>query len=473
MLKNLFTFQRTIIKAAISTLVLCLSITSIAQTKYNLKYNLDSAKEFYSKAGNEYAIDFDAIHLTNYSSLDELQNLPEYQKRNIEQYNIRTSIKYLFGPMTYRHLGGEQKGAKITVKWEAAYVQDGKVILPYHYSGVWLLRSQITPTSKFELPLPLNTEVLRTKNWKKCTDKDPEHQTWSFFWYFWEPKRFGCDHKLGEQFQMIQPVLSNMTTQTEVTYPEYKLMLADNHMTMTFGFGYVVDPENPQPFKDYDQGMGEFRAFIDSVRSSLQAVSATESKILEKEYNGSLVDERQIGTRFTYSKDGISYEIKIVAAASIDQMEVFAKSFAHDHDDYFGWFGHSRVGGGFDAMAFGQIVNGNPEFYSISSQYQLVYWAGCNSYSYYTKPFFDFKANLIAGDVTGTQGLDIISNTLPSYFSLNAVNAEVLLHALLTASEHQTSYQAIVDALEDQSNASGATVLVNVLGDEDNQLKPE
>ena len=460
MLKKLFTFA--------TFTALCLLTTSIASAKYNL----DSAKEFYSKAGNEYKVDFDAVLLTNYTSLSDVQTLPDYQKRNLEQYSIRSTVKFLFGPLTYRNLGGEQKGAKITVKWNEAYTQNGKVFVPYHYSGVWLLRSKITPTMKFELPLPLNTDVIRTENWKKCTDKAPDHQTWSFFWYFWDPKRFGCEHKLGEQYQIIQPMLSAMTAQTESTYPEYTKMLADNRMTMTFGFGYVEDPADPQPFKDYDEGMYQFRDFVESVRTTLQAVSATETAILEKEYNGSLKDERQIGARFTYEKDGIAYEIKIVTAASIDQMEIFAKSFAHDHDDYFGWFGHSRVGGGFDAMAFGQIVNGNPEFYSITPNYQLVYWAGCNSYSYYTKPFFDFKANVAQGDVTGTQTLDIISNTLPSYFSLNAPNAEVLFHALTTAKESPISYQDIVSTIEDQSNKSGAVVIVNVLGDEDNQFKP-
>ena len=47
--------------------------------------------------------------------------------------------------------------------------------------------------------------------------------------------------------------------------------------------------------------------------------------------------------------------INVVAAAGIDQMELFARSFAHDHDGFFGWFGHSRVGSGFDAERFWQV----------------------------------------------------------------------------------------------------------------------
>ncbi|MGZ5279749.1 MAG: hypothetical protein ACXWC9_07405, partial [Pseudobdellovibrionaceae bacterium] len=102
--------------------------------------------------------------------------------------------------------------------------------------------------------------------------------------------------------------------------------------------------------------------------------------------------------------------------------------------------------------------------------YQMIYWAGCNSYSYYTLAFFDQKAKLNpTKDPKGTKNLDIISNALPSYFSLNAINAEILLKSLMKW-EKPTSYQAIVDDIEKRAEKDGSTlVLVNVLGDEDNK----
>jgi hypothetical protein len=151
-------------------------------------------------------------------------------------------------------------------------------------------------------------------------------------------------------------------------------------------------------------------------------------------------------------------------------MNLFAESYAARQEGFFGWFGHSRVGSGFDAQSFQMIMNSNPERYSLTSDYQLIYWAGCNSYNYYTLPFFEMKARLNpTQDPKGTKNLDIISNGLPTYFSLNAYNADIMLKALLNW-DTPTSFQSIVDQIEDRAEKSGGTtVLVNVLGDEDNQ----
>jgi hypothetical protein len=149
-------------------------------------------------------------------------------------------------------------------------------------------------------------------------------------------------------------------------------------------------------------------------------------------------------------------------------MKIFAKSFAHDHDSYFAWFGHSRVGSGFDAENFKYMVSQNPTYYSISPNYQLIYWGGCNSYSYYTRPFFKVKARAFPKiDPKGTKNLDIIANGLPSYFVLYSEIAMIQLQALLNW-EHPTSYQSMVDQTENVVKNFGATALSVVLGDEDN-----
>ena len=369
--------------------------------------------------------------------------------------------------MTNRSFGGEQKGFSLVVLWQDAYLEAGFVIIPYEYSGIWLINKKIRPISLFELPLPLNSHLLKTPLWENCTDSSPEHQDIGFFWYYWDPARNGCDHQLGVHFQIVKPQLKEKTPQTSVSYPEYGKMIRNNKVALTFGFGYVEDPAEPMPFSDADFGMQEFRSFLGMVRNNLRIYNFRETEILESEYLGGSRPERRIGSRFKFEKQGLSFEIKVVASGSVDQMELFAKSFSHDQDAFFGWFGHSRVGNGFDAFKFGSLMRQNGTYYTLTPEYQMVYWAGCNSYSYYTRPFFDFKANLIPQDVSGTRGLDIISNVLPSYFSLNADNAEVLLKAIVNL-EKRVSYQTIVNQIEQQSNASGISVLVNVLGDEDN-----
>lgn len=423
--------------------------------------------EFYARAANEYKVSFSAVIKTDFKSVEQVQAFTNYQKEDFVERVLRPTTKYLFGPLTYRSLGGEQKGFELDAQWSEAYLEDGVVIVPYNYSGQWLVNTRVDKMPQLELPLPLHVRSLRTPRWKNCTDSLPEHQDLESFWYYWDPSRSGCDHKVGVHYQLITPEFSKKTKPTKVSYPEYQNMLRDNKMSLTFGFGYVKDPADPQPFSDSDFGMGQMRNFVSLLRRELRHYNFQESEILENEYLGSSSESRKIGARFEFEKNNVQFEIKVVASGSIDQMELFAKSFSHDHDAFFGWFGHSRVGNGFDADQFSGMLRRNKNFYTLTPNYQMIYWAGCNSYSYYTKPFFDFKANLIKNDSAGTKSLDIISNGLPSYFSLNASNALILTQAMVNF-ERPTSYQEIINRIEAESNAEGIYVLANVLGDEDN-----
>ena len=224
------------------------------------------------------------------------------------------------------------------------------------------------------------------------------------------------------------------------------------------------------PNKDFDFGMQEYRKFIRYMDRQAKKLMLEKSPITQAEYLNPDFPEKVIGYRYKGLKDGATVEIKVVTSANIDQMNLFAKSYAHDHDGFFAWFGHSRVGSGFDAKTFSTMVNNDKEYFSITPNYQLVYWAGCNSYSYYTLPFFAQKAAAQPVlDPKGTIGLDILSNALPSLFSFNAYNATVTFEALINWTE-PTSYQTMITTLEDYGrDEGGVIVLVNVLGDEDNK----
>lgn len=423
--------------------------------------------ELYSRSADEYNVAFRALLRTKWKSIEQISVLSASQKKEFEEYTLRPTVKYIFGPLTNRSLGGEQKGSQLTILWSEAAMDHGVVAVPYNYSGQWLVNKKAVANGDIAVPIPFDLDGLITPRWKNCTDSAPEHQDYSWYWYFWDPSRYGCDHQEGVQYQVITPQLVKKTEQTVVSYPEYKAMIQGNTIRMTFAFGYVEDNYSPDPFTDRDMGMDQFRSFLAMVRKDTGIYNPRQSEILEREYLGSSNDSRKIGMRFQFEKRGVLFDIKVVAAASIDQMEIFTKSFSHDHDAFFGWFGHSRVGNGFDADKFARLTRQSPSFYTLTPNYQMIYWAGCNSYSYYTKPFFDFKANLIPQDVKGTKSLDIISNGLPSYFSLNAANAEVLLDVVVNFDRNAT-YQEIVNRIERQSNASGIYVLANVLGDEDN-----
>lgn len=425
------------------------------------------ADSLYSKKGSEIKVQFRADYRTTYASLDEV-DLPATKE------NIRQTARFLFGPLTHRQIAAPQKGEKIEILINDLKLVDGKVYVPYIYRAVWLIHKDAV-SSSLTLPVPYSIESLRTPDWTLCTDSDPEHSTWSFLWYFWDPRRRGCDHQAQREYQVVTVGMSETTPQTIASYPEYQRMIREENgqktLSMTFAFGYVNDNHRPKPFSDSDAGAREFQLFHSRVEKTLGALGFSKSSILRKEYGGSSTE--MVGSRFVGEQGDIRVSVSVVAAAGVDQMELFAHSYATLHEGFFGWFGHSRVGSGFDAERFAMMVDYEPQTYSISPDYQLIYWAGCNSYSYYTLPFFEMKAELDPRtDPNGSKNLDLISNGLPSYFSLNAKNAEVIFKALLYW-QQPTSYQDIIDQIERDSARRGISVLVNVLGDEDNPPLPQ
>lgn len=421
---------------------------------------------FHSAEGRERIVTFEGRFRTELTQLSAVAAMDADQKHAFRRDRIDPLMKFLFGPLTHRSLASPQRGQEVAVRWEEASLVGGRVVLPYLYRGLWIVDKD--QPEAFALPVPLSKEGLRSPRWKSCTDSDPEHQTDWFYWYFWDPSRPGCDHREGKEYQTVTVKLGEETTNETESYPEYSRLLRDGQLRLTFAFGYVQNQADPRPETDPDAGVREYRDFVAEVRRSYGSF-LSETKILQGEYRGASRPEKVIGRRFSGTIRGVPVTVNVVAAAGVDQMELFAKSFAHDHDGFFGWFGHSRVGSGFDAEAFWRMKIDHPEYYSVTPEYQIVYWGGCNSYSYYTLPFFEFKELVANGaDPGGTKGLDIIANGLPSYFHFNADNAAIALRHLL-AWERKASYQKIVGELEARAQREGIDVLVAVLGDEDNQ----
>lgn len=449
----------------ITLAIILLSLAACSSRKENLTLfpAAQSEVQLYSLDGREHKVQFKALYETQFTRLEDVhpQSLV---------YQIKKTTQFLFGPLTHRELGGVQKGEAIKPHLENAFLRNNRVMIPYEYQATWMIASEVSESRLLELPLPYSAESIRSTNWKTCTDQsDNDHSTWSFLWYYWDPSRPGCEHQEKIDYQLVQIQIGSETKQTQLSFPEYKNMIRMENgvptLAMTFAFGYVKDIANPNPFKDSDFGMREFQKFYRIAKSQLLSLGLEEHSIRQSDITeGSTV----IGSQFVGLKSGTQLKVSIVAAAGVDQMDIFSHSYAKKHEGFFAWFGHSRVGSGFDADILEQKLILYPDEFSTSREYQLIYWAGCNSYSYYTLPFFELKSQLNPEqDPQGTRKLDLISNALPSLFAFNAANAQILLKALLNW-DSPTSYQAIVDEIENHARSWNYPVIVNVLGDEDN-----
>lgn len=431
------------------------------------------AQEFetflYSPYGEEMQVSFQARYLTPFKTIEEMNATLPSDRSYYLSYTIEPTLKYLFGPLTHRGWGGIKKHLKIEVDWNHATVRPNGVELPYVYEGVWLLDTTYFDLDLPPIPVPYNTAVVLSDRWKKCTDN--HHDSESFYWYYWVPDRPGCDHAEGLQYQNVSLKLSNTTSETINTFPEYQKMIKmrDGQPTfsMTFAFGYFEEPTEPNPDTDIDVGAREYQRFVKEIRRLLPSTPKKESPIMRESYPDFDGRNFAIGHRFLFPLNGVNFDVKVVINGRIDQMILFARSYAFEHDSYFGWMGHSRVGSGFDALRFANMLQEQPTIYSITPEYQVIYWGGCNSYSYYTEPFFQLKAANNINDPNGTKGLDIIANGLPSYFGLNADNALIHYRAFIQWNRPQ-SYQDLLYQMETAAGRFGTHVLAVVLGDEDN-----
>ncbi|MGZ3794564.1 MAG: hypothetical protein ACXVCP_19610, partial [Bdellovibrio sp.] len=180
--------------------------------------DIKDSDSLYSLNGREHQVSFEALYRSSYKSREEIQ--PQYLAAEIKR-----TTQFLFGPLVWRSLGGIQKGEKVQPLIEKAYVENERVIIPYTYTATWLIRHDAVAQNNLQLPVPYSIDSLETPKWKRCTDSQEGHNTWSFFWYYWDPERNGCDHKVGNQYQIVQVKIGHETEQTQISYPEYRRLI--------------------------------------------------------------------------------------------------------------------------------------------------------------------------------------------------------------------------------------------------------
>jgi hypothetical protein len=449
-------------------LLTILSVACVKQSTGSSNLSNVETTKLYSKAGREVKVQFSAKFRSIYKEVSSVKNLSSSAKQAIDGEITRT-LRFLFGPLNYWDLGGAKRDGSLEIKWNEGVVSDAGVVdIPYVYTGSFMLVA--SALQNLVVPLPLNETLPFSPNWKSCYQEgNTEEQYEHVYWYHYDPKLPGCDQVLGTHYQEVNFQVLNETPMTVNSYPEYSKLLnaggKANNLQITFAFGYAVELSNPQPLTDADEGMTQFRMFLDNFRKEFSTVSWQESVILQGEYLNSKDPQKQIGVRFTGVIDGVQVKVNVVTETGLNQMQLFSKSFAHDHDSFFGWFGHSHLGDGFAPGTFSSLLSQKSSYYSVSPNYQLLFFGSCNSYSYYTRSYFKMKRS--SSDPMGTKGLDIISNGVASYFATAAANAMIFSNALLNFKK-PTSYQVLVDNLQETSKINHVPILVNVQGDEDN-----
>lgn len=103
----------------------------------------------------------------------------------------------------------------------------------------------------------------------------------------------------------------------------------------------------------------------------------------------------------------------------------------------------------------------NKNTFSFSPDFQILYWGGCNGYSYFTTPFFRMKAEKFSNNDHDRSNLNIISNALPTIENLSGRNAMSFFESIFYL-EKSKSYKDIIDDLEVKI-WNGKPSLINVI----------
>ncbi|MEZ0393160.1 MAG: hypothetical protein ACAH59_13145 [Pseudobdellovibrionaceae bacterium] len=441
-------------------LVIALLATGCGSSKPSaISLAREESQKLYSTHGKEIQVSFEALYEIKATSLEEFRAQPDL----ITEEKLSAVAFFLYGPLVSRSLGSPLEGEKFQIFRSQAQVIDGAVMVPYRYKGTWLVTQKFSKKIQNAFPVPYQEDLQRTPKWKKCGDSQAEHQHVDWLWYFWDPSREGCDQAPWVDFQNVKLEIQSETAQTEKSYPEYSRMIHQRPggrvLAMTFAFGYFNEESGKDPFQDKDAGMVQFRQFHKELEKILEPEGFEILPVKASVYGPE--DGQRIGSLFRGKQGNVKVEITVVAAVpEVSHLQIFSTSFAQKKEAFFGWFGHSMVGSGYDLQNFENLLQAQPQKYSISQAYQIVYWNGCNSYSFFTKPLFRLKG--------GSRNLDILSNALPSFFNLNATQASILFKAFWNQ-QAKTSYQSLLQKLEGANHSVvGERSLVNVLGDEDN-----
>jgi MYXO-CTERM domain-containing protein len=99
-----------------------------------------------------------------------------------------------------------------------------------------------------------------------------------------------------------------------------------------------------------------------------------------------------------------------------------------------------------------------------AGKYQIFFINGCDTFAYLDGSLAEARARLNRDDPTGTKYMEIISNSMPSYFNANATADMALINGLRNVASPQT-YESIFRGIDQQQ-------IVVVTGEEDNVFKP-
>ncbi len=377
---------------------------------------------------------------------------------------IDRQVLHLFGSMGAARYKAVPRGNHKITNIQISYFERQIYIISYHYKGTIVLQNG--PTDTYGITLPVNPETIYTtglvgsKN--PCTD--PHYDIEKYFWYFWNPKNYGCTLKEGWDYKKVTASIQRLSN-TKDTYPEYE-RLADDSGTILISL--LMGMDNPyldrNPLRSTDINASNYR----DIRNSLMDLGFKPLGAWTKEQIFAIATSRPSVVPYVEELEKQDSKAKIVVrmffgASEMDELSHAFHFFLKDaleNSSVMLYDGHSGLGEYLDLEKMEREENFAMQ--PNQSRYQIYYFNSCSSYPYYNTMFFNRK--ITDADTKGTKNLDIFTNGLSTFFYVLHDTNLAFIQAIdaWANSKARISYQKMAQDI-DSGNLFG------VNGDEDNE----
>ncbi len=276
--------------------------------------------------------------------------------------------------------------------------------------------------------------VKKTKN--LCTDE--KYNSESDFWYFWNPEIKGCPATFKTGLNRVQATLTPVPN-TLNKYPLFgKLGTTPSSGKNGKKLIYIAQGVD----KNYDETDVGTKSFFDTVNELLKTGFEETKRINDGDSGKHWVLEK--------SESGYDIEIHIGLLKSKlyeDGGWVDNKSFI-DYTrmglmtaDVFIYNGHSGLGGTLPPSRLVPL--------DLPTKYQVFFFNGCSTYSYYNDNYFEKKKE--ATDRPGSERLEIVTTGLESFFGVQPFVTASLINDLIATKNHG-KWETIIKNLYSQTS---------------------
>ena len=343
-----------------------------------------------------------------------------------------------------------QSKPKITTAEINASARTAKVNYTLFDTGVFKKKLLVDGPRKIQFVLPKDPTTIYAKgippgqSVNKCTDD--HYNSEDDFWYFWNPKKFGCpitEADLVAVEAQLTPIASTIKS-----HPYYDKILGDNGNGRKLRIVYLVGVD--QDFNSGDLGRKTFNEALDLLK--------------EKGFETDSSKSSRFAKLLTLKKRDWDVELQVKLVDPGTQEFVADAAAAMENDDVFIYDGHSGLGGYLNLKRLQQSL-GRPLKLDVNKS-QIFFFNGCSTFAYYNHDYFELKKT--SADPKGIKNLDIVSTAIGASFDIGARHDVILIAGIADGS--RPSWKLLIDRMYRVDREQ--TALTHVNGDEDNPTAP-